>query len=299
MSIHPSRWILALLALMAAAIAPVAGETAGVSPGEAVQGTLPAKKPTVPLPHKDLRADPVKRVVALGESITWGYSASSKDQCWVNQVVRLLEEFQGEKIELINSGIGNNVLTPACPAYPYSTKPSALERLDADLIRYRPDLVFLAYGLTDSRGGTPSETFRRAYQELIDRIRAKINPTIVIVTIYYMHAPFYDDVRTHMAESNYEVTDIYNLVIKQLAEDNGLILADAYAAEKGVDWVVDQDHVHPNDLGHRLIANRVFEAIVRNCSFTARQMPKQTLIQAFLQKYGNGPDRPVADEQQK
>jgi len=47
-----------------------------------------------------------------------------------------------------------------------------------------------------------------------------------------------------------------------------------------------------HDLGHRLIANRVFEAIARNCSFVARQMPRETLIGKFSGKYGNGPDRP-------
>ena len=84
-------------------------------------------------------------------------------------------------------------------------------------------------------------------------------------------------------------TEVYNLTIRQLAEANHLLLADVYSAEVGVDWVIDQDHCHPNDLGHRLIANRVFEAIVRNCSFTARQMPRGTLIGEFGSKYGNGP----------
>ena len=105
----------------------------------------------------DMRSEPVERVVALGESTTWGYSVSSKDRCWVNQVVRMLEEFQGSRIELINQGIGSNVLTVECPAYEHSAKPSALERLDGDLIAHRPDLVFLSYGLNDSRGGTPAD----------------------------------------------------------------------------------------------------------------------------------------------
>jgi hypothetical protein len=84
---------------------------------------------------------------------------------------------------------------------------------------------------------------------------------------------------------------MFNVLIRQIAEANDLILADIYAAEGGVDWLVDEDHCHPNDLGHRIIANRVFEAIARNCSFVARTMPKETLINAFSQKYGNGPDR--------
>ena len=239
----------------------------------------------------DTRASPVKRIIALGESTTWGYTVSAKEKCWVNQVASMLEEFQGAKIELINQGIGSNVLTPECPAYPNSAKPSAMERVDHDVIAYQPDLVFLSYGLNDSRGGTPPEVFRKAYQQLIDRIRAQIEPTIVILNTYYMHEMLYQHCE-YWEESNYAVTEVYNLVIQQLTEANQLILADAYAAEVGVDWIIDPDHCHPNDLGHRLIANRVFEAITRNCSFVAAGMPRETLIQDFAAKYGNGPDRP-------
>jgi hypothetical protein len=63
----------------------------------------------------DLRSQPVEKIVALGESTTWGYSVSSKESCWVSQVTHMLEEFQGNPIELINQGIGSNVLTPAVP----------------------------------------------------------------------------------------------------------------------------------------------------------------------------------------
>jgi len=243
----------------------------------------------------DMRAEPVRRVVALGESTTWGYSVSSKEKCWVSQVVRMLEEFQGSEIELINQGIGSNVITPECPAYEASRKPSALERVDRDLIVLEPDLVLLSYGLNDSRGGTTPAVFRRAYQELIGRIRAKIDPTIVVLNTYYMHEELYTNCE-NWNQSNYDVTDVFNLVIQQIAEANSLILADIYAAEIGVDWIIDMDHCHTNDLGHRIIANRVFEAIVRNCSFVACQMPKETLIHEFVSKYGNGCERPGEGE---
>lgn len=240
--------------------------------------------------QRDQRSEPIKSIIALGESTTWGFSVSSKDKCWVNQTVRMLEEFQGLPIEIINQGIGSNVITTDCPAYKHSAKPAALERVETELIAHNPDMVFLSYGLNDSRGGTTTETFRSAYQELIDTIRASINPVIVLLNTYYMHEVLYS--YTNWKKSNYEVTDIYNIVIQQLAKKNDLILADIYAAEVGVDWIIDQDHCHPNDLGHRIIANRVFEAIVRNCSFVACLMPNETLISTFAQKYGNGPDLP-------
>ena len=263
----------------------------GLHMDRADSGLINRKENNVFKRQTDLRSEPVERIIALGESTTWGYSVSDKSRCWVGQVIAMLEEFQGAAIELINQGIGSNVLTPDCPSYEFSAKPSALERVDDELIAHDPDLVFLSYGLNDSRGGTPPETFRRAYQELIDRIRGRIDPVIVIVNTYYMHEILYSRCE-HWEESSYDVTDVYNLVIRQIAEANGLILADVYSAEIGVDWIIDEDHCHPNDLGHRIIANRVFEAVVRNCSFVARQMPKTSLIQSFVDKYGNGPDRP-------
>jgi len=239
--------------------------------------------------QKDMRSEPVRRMVALGESTTWGYSVSLKEFCWVNRVARMIEEWQGEPLEFRNMGIGSNVLTRKCPAYKHSRGAAALDRVDTDVIAFKPDLVLLSYGLNDSRGGTPTEVFRRAYQELIDRIRAKIDPVIVLLNTYYMREALYTECE-HWEESNYEVTDVYNLVIQQIADANGLILADIYSAEVGCDWIIDEDQGHGNDLGHFIIANRVFEAIARNCSFVARRMPKETLIGAFFEKYGNGPD---------
>lgn len=239
----------------------------------------------------DRRSEPVRTMVALGESTTWGFTVSAKEKCWVSLLAQMIEEFQGEKVEAVNQGIGSNVLTPLCPSYELSAKPSALERVDAEVIPLKPELLLLSYGLNDSRGGTDPETFRREYQRLIDRIREKTDPVIVLLNVYYMHEVLYK----HCAgweQSSYELTELYNLVIGQLAARNGLILADIYSAEAGVDWFVDQDHCHPNDLGHRIIANRVFEAIARNCSFTARTMPAETLIGEFNRKYGNGPERP-------
>ncbi len=39
-----------------------------------------------------------------------------------------------------------------------------------------------------------------------------------------------------------------------------------------MDWIIDNDHCHPNDLGHRIVVNRVFEAIARNCDYVTKTM---------------------------
>ena len=242
-------------------------------------------------PQKDMRSEPVQRIVTMGDSITRGYSVRGKRLCWVNRTVQMLEEFQGSEIELINQGIGGNVLTPLCPAYPVSGGKCALERVQGDLIALNPDMVFLAYGLNDSRGGTEPETFRREYQKLIDTIRAQIDPTIVVLSLYYMHEVGYA-AHEDWGNCDYDVTDVFNLVIRQLAEKNDLIYADVYSAQAGVDWFVDADHIHPNELGHAVIGNRVFEAIARNCSFTAAAMPEESMSGHFGSTFGGGPDKP-------
>lgn len=223
--------------------------------------------------QKDMRSEPVKRVVSLGESHVDGLSATSPEMRWVNQTVKLLEEFQGQPIEFINKGISANVITTECPSYEASAKPAALERLDSDVIALKPDLLIVSYGLNDSRGGTPVELFRSCFQELIDRVRARIDPVIVCPNVYYMHEVCYS-IYEPFIESDYDVAELFNLAIKQLCEVNGLIHVDIYGGEVGCDWMIHDDHCHANDLGHRIIAHRVFEAIARNCTFVARNVPE-------------------------
>jgi hypothetical protein len=49
--------------------------------------------------------------------------------------------------------------------------------------------------------------------------------------------------------------------------------------------------------GYLVSSDRVFEAIVRNCTFVARTMPLEMLITAFHARHGNGPDRSGGSDQ--
>lgn len=213
----------------------------------------------------NFKKTPIRKIVAVGDSITYGLSASSEKNRWVNLAVSMLEEYQEQKIELLNQGICSNILSMDTPAFHNSSKPCGLERIQKDVIDHNPDMIFIAYGLNDARGGTSPRIFRRDYQTVIHQIRSQISPIIVLLNLYYMHEDFYKSCEG-WNESDLEITEEFNLIIRQLAEKNHLILADVYSAQKGVDWAVCDDHCHPNDLGHRLIANKVFESIMRNCS---------------------------------
>lgn len=219
--------------------------------------------------QRDLKSTPIAHIVAIGDSVTYGAAATSPGKRWVDLAAVMLEGYQDSPIQVSNRGICSNILSVDSPAYSISERPCGLERLQRDVIELAPDMVFFAYGLNDSRGGTKAEVFRRDYQRAIDEIRQNGAPIMVALDLYYMHEMFYKSC-PGWNESDYEVTEQFNQIIRELAQQNGLIFADVYEAMRGVDWAVSPDHCHPNDLGHQLIANRVFEAVVRNCSLGRR-----------------------------
>lgn len=175
-----------------------------------------------------------------------------------------ISEFQEEPIKLYNKGIGANVISPRSPGYEHSGKPSALERVEEDVVKLNPDLVILAYGLNDMRCGTPIDQFKNDYQKIVSEIKEKTKAIIILVNVYHMTE--YSSYAPHWNHGGVEQTQIYNLAIKQLAEKNGGIFADVYEAEGRADWLIHSDGVHANDLDHQLIGNRVFEVIANHCS---------------------------------
>ena len=52
-----------------------------------------------------------RKLVTLGESTTAGGWSSSPELCWASQLAKLISEFQHKPVELINSGIGANVIS--------------------------------------------------------------------------------------------------------------------------------------------------------------------------------------------
>jgi len=217
----------------------------------------------------DVRATPFSTMVALGESTVAGACASEERFRWVNVVADLIAEFQGQPPTLHNKGIGASVVSPRSPGYEASTKPSALERYHEEVIALEPDLFVLAYGLNDMRAGMHPEDFREDMQTIISGVGEACDPVTMLTTVYHMSAydlyPPYD-------KGTPGATRVYNEVIRQLAEATGCLLADIYEAQGGADWVVHPDTVHANDLGHRLIGHRVFEAIATNCSGIAAKV---------------------------
>lgn len=217
-------------------------------------------------PHRarDLRKEPFRRFVIMGESTVQGGGWLLKQEHrFADVLAGLINACQEHPAEYFNKGIGANAISPRSPGYAKSAKPSALERYKTDVVALQPDLFVLCYGLNDMRSGMPVGEFREDMATIIRDVAKASAPLTVLTTVYYMtgwrsFAP-YD-------KGSVDLTLEYNAAIRALAAEYGCVVADVWEAEGMADWLIHPDGVHANRVGNLVIAHRIFEAIARHAS---------------------------------
>ena len=213
---------------------------------------------------RDYWSRPFETMLVMGEStVKGGPWLDRTEDRFADVLATLIDACQAAPVAYHNKGIGANVISPRSPGYEQSAKPSALERYKTDVIDLNPDLFILCYGLNDMRAGMPVEDFAEDMQTIISDVTVACASLIVLTTVYHMtgfgsFAPF--------DKGSIEKTRLYNEVIVQLAGQNDCLLADVWLGEALADWLIHPDGVHANKVGNLLIAHRIFETIVQNCS---------------------------------
>ena len=222
---------------------------------------------------KDWHPKEFRTLVTLGESTTAGGWSSHPNRCWPPRLAALITDHQSQPVHLVNAGIGANVISTKSPCYPHSGKPAANERLDKHVFAHDPDLLIISYGLNDARGGTPLDLFAAELKAVIDAIRAQIAPLIVLPGPYFM-TDFTVD-KPNWAHADIDLFHQYNDRIAEVADANDCLFVDLLAAYNDAPWMVHHDGVHANDLGHQVVANRIFEVIAQHCSGLAQHTKAQ------------------------
>jgi lysophospholipase L1-like esterase len=215
------------------------------------------------LQKRDYCRKPFRLAVALGDSITAGGTATSRELDWVSHLAELINQAQLTPIQIINSGIGGNQISPRSAYYDQTGKVSAMERYQKHVVDHQPDLVLISYGVNDSMTGTPVEQFLDDLQHIASDIREKTHSLVVILGPYFVK-----DFHRYAPALNGSVASLlaYNCAIKRMAEECDMLFVDVFAAYGMAPWAVDEDGIHPNNLGHTLVANRIFEVLAQNCS---------------------------------
>lgn len=127
-------------------------------------------------------------IACFGDSITDGtLSTLNGDDRWPDVLSRRLHATYGNRVSVINAGIGGNQITgPATysPAAPFAGGPSALDRIERDIFGLSgvTHIIWLE-GINDLSRGATAETVIAGMQELVKRVRAKGRIKIIGATI--------------------------------------------------------------------------------------------------------------------
>ncbi|MHA7194103.1 SGNH/GDSL hydrolase family protein [Paenarthrobacter nitroguajacolicus] len=199
-----------------------------------VTGTPTAATPTAAAPAKFVvPTGRATRVLFTGDSLTGGFFATSKAKAFP---------------ALVQEAVGEVEVTQAAMAHQTLTTVSRVTDVPADL-----DLAVVELGTNDVSVPTPIKDFETQYTELLGKIQ-KTSPkaAIVCVSTWAAGGQAYDDVISKACQS---VAGRYVSVAD--ANKNP-----ANHGPAGVETEVGvSDTFHPNDAGHRAIADSILKAL--------------------------------------
>lgn len=195
------------------------------------------------------------RVLAFGDSITYG--AWDTEDGWVDRLKRDAHrqtvETDGEKkLQIINLGIGGDTGT------------KILKRMSADIAaRYSASwefFIMISFGTNDERtidgkADVPIELFESNAREII-KIAKQHSSKILFVEVPPIGQPI---VMFKGQEYSDERLKDYESRLRTIVEEEGLPFLPIRPAFEQTDMsnLYAYDHIHPNDNGHKLIADTV------------------------------------------
>ncbi|MBX9461241.1 MAG: SGNH/GDSL hydrolase family protein [Brevundimonas sp.] len=206
---------------------------------------------------------PAAVIVAFGDSLTEGNSTTlGANKTWPSQLARRLEARCPGEYVVLNAGIGGNMVASN------GRSPSALARLDRDVLSL-PGITHLILleglndirqkGTTRDRAGAPAETVIAGYGQIIDRLRLHeievlgglLTPILAVSFEPVIEGPSTDDKRRAL---NAFIRDAgaFDAVV-----DFDTAIQDPAHPERIRPGAHREDGYHPNDEGHRLMAEAV------------------------------------------
>ena len=167
----------------------------------------------------------------LGGSITQGSLATKPENCYAYRVYEWWSrQFPDAKTVYINAGIGA------------TTSEYGVARVEDDLLKHQPDVVFVEFSVNDES----TEHFKETYEGLVRKIlREETAPALLLVHNVYYHNGANAQVMHAQIGRYYDLPEIsmqsciYPEVVKGHITNRE----------------ITPDDLHPNDLGHEMVAS--------------------------------------------
>lgn len=178
----------------------------------------------------------------FGGSITQGCLATEHERAYSYRVFQWWKDtFPQAEISYVNGGIGG------------TTSYLGVSRIWQDLLMYQPDVVVVDFSVND-KGETPEEEsfYQETYEGLLRRIVSwPSSPAVLVLNnVYYDSGKTMQDRHNAVAE-HYRVpfVSIKDSIYRKMKEGR-------YSLEE-----LTPDGLHPNDLGHELVAGEVIRLL--------------------------------------
>ena len=172
-------------------------------------------------------------LLAIGDSITYGVGLDNQNQAYPSQLALML---------------GHSVINAGSPG---ETTDDGAVRLRGLLARYKPGLVIILEGANDVIHSRDDDTTAGHLEDMIQMVKAnKSIPIICTLTPAYRAHRFMTD----------SILDINNK-IRVMAEADGGLLADIFTAYNNDSTYLQEDGLHPNAVGQKLIALTIYEQL--------------------------------------
>jgi lysophospholipase L1-like esterase len=210
------------------------------------------------------------RIVAFGDSTT--AVRGGVEQVYAQRLPKTLAAHRIQ-VEVINAGVDGNTTT------------QGRERFRSDVLRHKPDLVIIQFGLNDSvvelpKGETTSRVAQAEYEQNLDYFVRTLKARGSHVILMTQNALLWTDrLKADYGKPPYDPHDRWGLnllnakyaeSVRKIAKLHEVPLIDVYQMFLDYDRIPGQtadslltDGVHPNDAAHRIIADLLTEQITR------------------------------------
>lgn len=188
----------------------------------------------------------MKTIVALGDSLTFGYCVTEENK-WVNIINKSLKQNHID-VKIINSGINGD------------TTRAMYQRLNQDVLSYNPFEVVMWSGANDFYFNTyPFEDTLKYFEKITQSLNKNF------IKVNYILGP---DVNLNLALTEIECATLKSMLVKfeklkQFFDKNDykyLDLRNIFHSENNEDYFIDT--IHFNNKGSKIIADKIYTYIV-------------------------------------
>jgi acyl-CoA thioesterase-1 len=186
-------------------------------------------------------------IVCFGDSITGVYYHTGGRRAYPEMLeTGLRTAYPNVQVKVINAGVSGH------------TTREALARIDRDVLKHKPQLVTVMFGMNDMVR-VPLDEFKKNMVEIKERCQ-KAGAEVLFCT--------QNNVMETAGRPNKKLAEITQIIC-DLAKEHMLAVADCHRVyetaktKNAADWRhLLSDEIHPNMDGHKLMAETIAEAIV-------------------------------------